>query len=174
MPPRTIPNRKKAIILVSVVFSSPRNSTCTISCKMAEANPYQRLNWSAFLITTYVTITDNDVSFNDLSAGASDTGVDYDFDVSSNCPAGTVLTFNVTLTADEGTWNCSFNITVTTDIGIQMDGFDPPTCSDKPNGKVYATPLLVNSLIYLIGVMMDWVTLMMMKINRDFKLVVII
>ena len=60
----------------------------------------------------YVTITDNDVNFGTVTSGNTDTGTDYDVIISPNCPNGTVITFNVTLTSNEGSWTCSFTVTV--------------------------------------------------------------
>jgi len=72
-------------------------------------------NVSAELSTSdsYVTISDSSESYGDIAAGGSaPCTADYDFTVSSSCPDGHVITFNLAITADEGSWSDSFTVTV--------------------------------------------------------------
>lgn len=71
-------------------------------------------NVSAVLSTSdaYTTITDNEVTWGDIAAGATDEAVDYDFQVAADCPDGHVVTFELAIESDEGTWSDSFTVTV--------------------------------------------------------------
>lgn len=78
-------------------------------------------NVEAILSTSdsYVTITDNDRTWGDIPSETTDESSDFDFEVSSSCPAGHVITFNLAISADEGNWGDSFTVTVVADV-------DPP------------------------------------------------
>jgi Tol biopolymer transport system component len=74
-------------------------------------------NVSAQLSTSdaYVTISDADENYGDIAAGYTGScQADYDFTVASSCPDGHVVTFNLNIQSDEGSWSDSFQITVTT------------------------------------------------------------
>ena len=61
----------------------------------------------------FVSINNSSENFGNISAGGSAPSLgDYEFTVSSNCPDGQVITFNLSITADEGTWNSIFTETV--------------------------------------------------------------
>ncbi len=70
-------------------------------------------NVSAHLSTTdpYINITDGDQSWGTITAGATDTSVDYDFSVSASCPERDV-TFILDISSDENTWTDQFTVHV--------------------------------------------------------------
>ncbi|MEM7396276.1 MAG: N-acetylmuramoyl-L-alanine amidase, partial [Verrucomicrobiota bacterium] len=71
-------------------------------------------NVSATLSTSdpYITITDDNVTWGTIAAGAMRASIDFDFDVAANCPPGRVITFNLNIVADEGSWSDTFTITI--------------------------------------------------------------
>ena len=80
--------------------------------------------------SSYVTINDPDITnYNDLNPGDSDYGNDFDFELASNCPPGTVITFDITINCDQGTFYCSFNITTGPNSGC--------TYALNPNSQTY-------------------------------------
>jgi len=60
----------------------------------------------------YVDITDEDVSWGDISAGTTDEASDFNFEIDRNCPAGREIDFTLEITADEGEWTEEFSIIV--------------------------------------------------------------
>lgn len=72
-------------------------------------------NVSATLSTSdsYVTIADTAEDYGIIASSSSASCLeDYDFTVSSNCPNGHVITFDLAITSDEGSWPDSFTVTV--------------------------------------------------------------
>ncbi|MDD3626684.1 MAG: hypothetical protein PHV06_05135, partial [bacterium] len=84
---------------------------------------------------TYVTITDNSANYPDIN-GSNGTGTStssYQFDISQNCPAGEIITFNLNITANEGTWTDSFTIQV-------IDKYVPPPIVEVNGGAGLFNP----------------------------------
>ena len=62
----------------------------------------------------FITVTDNEDAYGDILAGGTATGIsDYSFDIASDCPADHIVTFKLSITADNGgPWTSGFSITV--------------------------------------------------------------
>ena len=99
-------------------------------------------NVGAVISTTdrYVDITDDDLSWGDIDAGASDEASDFDFVVAANCPSGRAIKFTLSITADEGAWSETFTIIVDGYPELSYDGHriddDTSTSSGNNDGRV--------------------------------------
>lgn len=91
-------------------------------------------NVSAVLSTNDpdITITDSNEAWADIPAGATEWEDDFDFDISSNCPTK-LVTFNLQITSDQGSWNDSFTINVQGSSGGSPISITPTdSCSSSP------------------------------------------
>ena len=70
-------------------------------------------NVSAVLSTNApnITITDDDVNWPNILGGSTQWDGDFDFDVSANCPTK-IVTFNLQISCDQGSWNQTFTVNV--------------------------------------------------------------
>ncbi len=70
-------------------------------------------NVAGILSTTEscIIITDDNLSWGTIVAGGTDEASDFDFEVNS-CPGGSVVTFRLDITSDEGSWSDTFSLQI--------------------------------------------------------------
>jgi len=83
-----------------------------------------------------ITITDANENFDDLNIGdLAWTHYAYDFDISPSCP-DKIVTFNLLISATEGSWNSSFSISIT-GAGTPQLVFTGYIIDDDQSGESY-------------------------------------
>ncbi len=98
------------------------DSATNVSATLSTANPY-------------INITTNSANYPDIN-GSNGTGTSlssYQFDISQDCPAGEMVTFDLNISADEGTWTDSFTMEV-------IDKYVPPPIAEVTGGQGLFNP----------------------------------
>ena len=85
--------------------------TIELDVRLRNSGDATATNVDATLSTTDrgINITDDDVTFGDISSGSNDTGSDFDFEIASGGSSRNV-TFTLRITSDEGSWTTTFSI----------------------------------------------------------------
>ena len=60
----------------------------------------------------YVSISDDDISFDAIGSGQTKMRSDFNFQVAASAPAGHNLRFNLEITSEEGVWHTTFDLVV--------------------------------------------------------------
>ena len=87
--------------------------TIELDVRLRNSGDATATNVDATLSTTDggINITDDDVTFGDISSGSNDTGSDFDFEIASGGSSRNV-TFTLRITSDEGSWTTTFSIPI--------------------------------------------------------------
>ncbi len=85
----------------------------TITLKNTEIDGATGVSATISTSNSYTTINSNSSTYPDIASGATgQSDTPYQIFISTNCPAGEVVLFDIDITANEGIWTDTFTITV--------------------------------------------------------------